>query len=322
MRSLRLNALAAWLFMSFMLGCSVGLSPRPESNDTTAGSPSNQAGAASAIPTSADPPRELAGVEMSDLRAERRQAFWDVANRLYAPCKEHAVTLVQCIEDKRDCNACVPAANLLAEQVRRGVAKAHAAAAVNARFGPDTVRPVELGTSPTKGPENAPVTIVVFSDFQCPACKATLPLLEETLQKHPGDVRLVHKFYPLPKHLRARPAAYAAIAALKQGKYWDMERVLFANQEALSDDDLFRYAEKVGLDVAKFRQDFAAVATQELVDRDVQAGEKVGVTHTPFVLINGRAFDPTYFKYDRDFDAWVEMEAALAKSKKAPLPAK
>lgn len=314
MRSLSSIALAALLTLG-SAACSLGLSPRPERVEVGEGPKSTDATVV--IPRSSDPPRDLPGVDTSDLAEERKQAFWDVANRLYAPCSNHAVTLVQCLEQKRDCDACNPAATLLADQVRRGVAKAQAASAVNARFSADSVKKVEIGSSPTKGPENAPVTIVVFSDFQCPACKATLPVLEEALKENPGAVRLVHKYYPLDKHTRARPAAYAAVAAMKQGKYWDMEKILFANQEALSDEDLTRYAEKLGLDPVKFNQDLRSDATREVVDRDVHLGEEVGVRYTPFVLINGRVFDTTYFKYDRDLDAWIKTEAALAK-KPAP----
>ncbi|NUP09266.1 MAG: thioredoxin domain-containing protein [Polyangiaceae bacterium] len=312
-------ALAAWSAGCVLLGCSLGLSPRPETNDTASGPRTAQAD--SSIPKSATPVRALPGVDTSDLPEERKQAFWDVANRLYAPCTDQAVTLAKCVEDKRACDACLPAANLLAAQVRRGSSKAQAASAVNARFSPDAVRSVDPAGSPAKGPDNAPVTIVVFSDFQCPACKATLPVLDEALQNHPGDVRLVHKFYPLEKHTRAKPAAYAAAAAMKQGKYWEMERVLFANQEALSDQDLFGYAEKIGLDMVKFKEDYASNAVHEMVDRDVAAGEKAGVSHTPFILLNGRLFDTTYFKYDRDLDSWIETEAALAKKKQASAPA-
>ena len=140
------------------------------------------------------------------------------------------------------------------------------------------------------------------------------------MKANPGQVRLVHKFYPLEKHTRARQAAYAAVAAMKQGKYWDMEKILFANQEALSDEDLTRYVEKRGLEAVKFNQDLRSDATKELVDVDVFLGEEVGVRYPPFVLINGRVFDTTYFKYDRDLDEWIKTEAALAKKPEAAKP--
>lgn len=305
--------LAAASFVAVLAGCSLGLSPRPDTKDTagdvTVPTPSSAA---------STQVRELPGVDLSTLEQERKQAFFDIAGRLYAPCTEHAVSLVQCVDEKRGCASCVPAANFLVRQVERGVPKAQAAAAVNARFSLEAVKAVELADSPTKGPANAPVTIVVFSDFQCPACKATLPLLDETLKKFPGDVRLVHKFYPLKKHTRARYAAYAAAAAQKQGKYWEMERILFENQEALSDRDLEGYADKLKLDMAQFKADYASDAIRQLVDRDIAAGDAAGLTFTPYILINGRVFDPAYFKFDRDFDDWITSEATIVRAQRAP----
>ncbi len=296
------------------IGCSLGLSPRPHAKDSAANEPARAEVAATPIPRAPDPPRDLPGVDTTSLQDARKQVFWDVANRLYAPCSEQAVTLVQCIEERRSCDACLPAANVLVDQVKRGVAKAQAAAAVNSRFSPDVVRKVTVGASPTRGSEDAPVTIIVFSDFQCPACGATVPLLDSLMEHHRNDVRLVHKFYPLKKHTRARPAAYAAVAAMKQGKYWEMEKIIFENQEALSDEDLERYAERIGLDIVRYRVDVSSPATQEVVDRDVEAGDTVGVAHTPYILINGRVFDPAYYKYDRDLEPWVAMEAQLVRN--------
>lgn len=312
------KALVSFAVVSAVTGCSLGLSPRPDAKDT-ADAPA-KGGPSPFDQRASDPPRDLPGIDTSELADNRKQAFWDVASRLYAPCPKEAVSLVQCLEEKRACDACVPATNLLLQQVQRGAAKANAAAAVTARFAPESVRQVELGDSPSKGPADAPITIVVFSDFQCPACKATLPVLEQSVTKHRPHVRLVHKFYPLKKHLRARAAAYAAAAAQKQGKYWEMEHLIFQNQDALSDEDLERYAEKIGLDMVRFRDDRAATATQELVDRDIEAGDAAGLSHTPFVLVNGRLFDPAYFKYDRDLDPWIETEKELgAKAKQAAM---
>ena len=125
MRSQSPIALAALLVFA-STACSLGLSPRPDRVDIGKGGASSDATTIT-IPRSTDPPRELPGVDTSDLAAERKQAFWDVANRLYAPCSDQAVTLVQCLEQQRPCGACTPAATLLADQVRRGVAKAQAA---------------------------------------------------------------------------------------------------------------------------------------------------------------------------------------------------
>ncbi len=274
---------------------------------------------------SKSPPRELAGVDTSKLDAREKGEWWELSTSLYSPCKDQAVPVAQCIEEKRPCAACTPMAQLIADQIHAGTAKSNTKAAVAARFSPDLVIDVPLRDSPSRGPENAPVTIVVFSDFQCPACRATLPTLETEAAAHSSEVRLVHKYYPLPKHPRSKEAAYAAVAATKQGKFWEMEKLLFENQETLSDQDIDGFASKLGLDMGRFRADKAAPETRALVERDIADGEAAGLTHTPFVVINGRLFDVAYFKYDRDLDPWIVTEVKLAMAKKAgrePAPAK
>src|SRR4029079_5926288 len=151
----------------------------------------------------------------------------------------------------RPCAACVPAAQFLARRARMGVTQNEAIAAFTVRFGKD-VKKVDLADSPATGPASAPVTLVIWSDFECPACGYAGPLIEEILSKFSNDVRLVHKLYPLKSHPHSRPAARASIAARRQGKYWEMERALFSHQKHLEDSDLAEYARNIGLDMARF----------------------------------------------------------------------
>lgn len=310
-RSLRVGlALASALALS---ACSLGLTHRSELGDRASGEKAH----VDAGPLRTDPPRPLSGVDTSALDESEQKVFWTLANQVYAPCKSQAVSLVQCIEEKRDCSSCAPAAELLVAQVDRGTPRASAAAAVKVRFDDDEVRPVQERDSPARGAEGAPIRVVIFSDFQCPACGATVPMLEELLAKHPNDVRLVHKFYPLKQHPRAREAAKAAFAAQKQGKYWPMEKLIFEHQDALSDEDLEGYAAKVGLDLERYRIDRASEEAEQTIERDLDDGEQAGVRHTPFVLVNGRLFDPKLFRYDRDFETWLATEKALLAQKAA-----
>ncbi|MBL8741397.1 MAG: thioredoxin domain-containing protein [Myxococcales bacterium] len=314
--------LPSWLLFVALTGCGLGLSSRPERTDvadTGKSSGTTQPETGGTIPRAKDPPRALPGVSTEKLSEERQQAFWDVASRLYAPCTDQAVTLVQCMEEARPCGGCQPMANLVAEQVQRGMNRTNAAAAATTRFSPDAVKSVPLRNSPSKGPANAAVTIVVFSDFECPACGAAVPLLSEVADKYPNDVRLVHKYFPLEKHLRAKAAAKAAFAAQKQNKYWAMEKLIFENQSALADEDLDKYAEKVGLDMAQYRLDKASAEAEEVIERDIADGDAAGLKFTPFVLVNGRLFDPNFFRYDRDLEPWILTEKQLveAKPKKA-----
>lgn len=307
---------ASGLIASLFAACGWGLSSRPGGPpDRTSDGPFTEAPIAlsQGAPSKA-PPRDLPGVNTGGLEGREKQDWWELVTSLYAPCSDAAVPVAQCIEEKRACAPCTPMAQLLADQIRAGTAKANAKAAVAARFSPDLVKDVQVGDAPSRGPANAPVTIVVFSDFQCPACKSALPMLETVAAAHSREVRLAHKFYPLPKHTRSKDAAYAAIGAHKQGKYWQMEKIIFEHQETLSDQDLAGFATTLGLDLPRWHADRTAPETKAWVERDVRDGETAGLTHTPFVLINGRLFDPAYFRYDRDLDPWVVTEVQLVRA--------
>lgn len=264
------------------------------------------------------PPRDLPGVDTSALTERERQGWWRLVSRLYAPCSDVAVSVATCVEETRPCASCAPLARFLAERIHAGDSTVDAEAAAAARFGPD-VRKVELGDSPSKGPAEAPVTIVVWSDFECPACGRMLPVLDEVAEKHPNDVRLVHKFYPLAKHPNAHQAALAAWAAHRQGKYWEYERKLFADQTRMTDADLVAHARAIGLDVARFDADRASDAAEDAVARDKKAADAAGLTGTPHIVINGRRF-VTFEDSAKDLMAWVALDIELARAPK-PAPA-
>jgi protein-disulfide isomerase len=140
-------------------------------------------------------------------------------------------------------------------------------------------------------------------------------MLAEFQQKHPNDVRLVHKLYVLPKHAQyGEPAARAAVAALKQGKYWQMERALFDDQEKIEHAEITvdDVAKKVGLDMKRYAADVASKETADAVARDMKQADEAGLHATPFLMLNGRHFDQDYFRFD-ELEAWLKLEAELAK---------
>ena len=148
---------------------------------------------------------------------------------------------------------------------------------------------IALGESPVKGPRDAPVTIVEFSDFQCPGCKTYQGLLNQVLQLYPKEVKLVYKEFPLADiHANAVNAAKAALAAGRQGKFWEMHDMIYQNQDELGMDDLKAYAQKVGLDVHRWEQDFSSPEVQQQLSREAEEGRAVGVDSTPSFFVNGR----------------------------------
>jgi protein-disulfide isomerase len=150
---------------------------------------------------------------------------------------------------------------------------------------------VEVATAgrPERGAgAKAPVTIIEFSDYECPFCKRGEDSITKVMQTYGDKVRLVFRDFPLPMHPNARPAAEAAHCANEQGKFWDYHAKLFANQNALGEDKLKQYAKDVGLDSAKFDECLAKKPGKAANDKDIADGGEVGVTGTPAFFINGR----------------------------------
>jgi protein-disulfide isomerase len=258
----------------------------------------------------ASEPRLLPGLGAVDLDARENRVFWNMISQLYAPCPSEAVSIVQCIDEKRACAACMPAARLIAEKIKAGATPDQAREIYGMRFGPN-VKQVDAADSPARGPADAPVTIMVWSDFECPHCRHALPVIESLVEKNAPRVRLVHKFYPLRQHTHAEQAARAAIAAQNQGRYWEMERTLFEHQSEQEGSDLDRYAEGLKLDMNRFHADEASERTTKILERDHADAERAGLSGTPFILVNGREFDGTYFHVESDLDPWIKLELEL-----------
>jgi len=151
----------------------------------------------------------------------------------------------------------------------------------------DFIRDINTAGSPAKGPEKAPITIVLFTDFECPYCKKVEPLLAQVLERYPNDVRLVFKNMPLQFHKFATPAAKAALAAGEQGKFWEFHDELFA-AEKLSDQAISEIAQKLELDFEKWKEDLNNPSVIRQLNTDIQDAQAAGVTGTPTIFINGR----------------------------------
>jgi len=175
------------------------------------------------------------------------------------------------------------AAEEYAEQLRRGVSLQ-----VFLKAPEPPLFDIAIDDRPWKGGSNALVTIVEFTDFECPSCGATQPVLEEIARDFGDKVKLVVRNFPLGQHTHAFKAAEASEAAREQGKYWEYTAVLFTNQKALEVEKLKEYATQVGLDRKKFDAALDSGRFSEKVKRDLADGEKIGVDSTPSVFINGR----------------------------------
>lgn len=155
---------------------------------------------------------------------------------------------------------------------------------------PETpVENVSVDDDPAQGPATAPVTIVMFGDFQCSACAATHPVLKKAIEQFPGKIRFVVRDFPLESiHDNAFNAAKAANAANAQGKFFEYIEILYKNQGALDVASLKKYAAQIGLNAAQFDIDFNAEKNAAEIRKDVADGEAYGINSTPTIFVNGR----------------------------------
>jgi protein-disulfide isomerase len=149
------------------------------------------------------------------------------------------------------------------------------------------VQNVSVDDDPARGDANAPITVVEFTDFQCPACAAMHPVLEEVLKSYGNKVRFVVRDFPLNQHENARKAAEAANAANAQGKFFEYITVLFKNQKALDMPSLKKYATELGLDRARFDAALDRGVYAAEIEKDIADGEVYGVGSTPTIFVNG-----------------------------------
>jgi len=153
---------------------------------------------------------------------------------------------------------------------------------------PGVVYPIRVDGAPSKGPADAPVVVVEYSDFECPYCKRAHATMKELAERFPDKVRLVFKNHPLPNlHKHAQLAAEAALAAGAQGKFWEMHDLLFAFRDALTRKDLDDYAQSLGLDMVRFNYDLSTGRFRDRIRRETQEMLKIGATGVPAIFVNG-----------------------------------
>ena len=166
---------------------------------------------------------------------------------------------------------------------------------------------------PSLGKVEALVTLVIFTDYQCPSCAAIHPALERLVQEYGDKVRLVARDFPLSQHVEAFKAAEAAEAAREQGKYWEYVQLLMRNQSALSMDKLKAYATELALDRPRFDSALESGKFAATVQRDIDDGMKLRISATPTVFINGRRVPATSYE---------ELKASIEAAFKALPPKK
>ncbi|MCA9694283.1 MAG: thioredoxin domain-containing protein [Nannocystaceae bacterium] len=243
------------------------------------------------------------GVDLSGLDENKKTVFFQLLNTEMSACGKPE-SLAKSLRDDASCRDSLSVSQFIADALKAGHAPADIKEAMEMVLDSLKVREINIAGAPVYGNERAPVTIVVFADFECPHCRAEAPVLRQVVDQYRGRVRLVFKHFPLSGHLRARAAAIATEAAKEQNKFWEMHDIVFKNQTSLEDEDIYRYAKQIGLDMARFKASYEAKKGEKKVDVDRSEGEKLEISGTPAVFINGRYFNDLLF--GGTVAGWVE----------------
>lgn len=249
---------------------------------------------------------DLPGVDTHDFTGRERHEFTQYVTQLPAPCKDVAVPIAQCLQEHRACPACLQAAQSVAKAVRDGMSSEQVEAAYKQRFDPTSMQAIPLDGSPSRGPEDAPVTLVEFADFECPFCQRVAPEIDKLWEARKDKVRFVYKFMPIAAHPHGESSARAAAAAQLQGKFWELHHAMFANGQHLEQPDVDAYARAAGLDLERLHADMTSAAVNDRLAADKKLADALGVKGTPTIFVDGREYDPS----KGDLADWLDQEIA------------
>lgn len=240
----------------------------------------------------------LPGVDLSGLTAKQKASVLEMLRERPCSCG-CSMKLAECRVMDPGCAYSTNLAITAVESVKAGKSKAETFAALDASKWAHLQEPkvlddavqIPVAGAPSTGPANAKITIVEFSDFQCPYCSVAVGEINALLKAYPTQVRLIFKQFPLETHPQADLAAAAAIAAHKQGKFWPMHDAMFAHRNDLSRKNILALAKQVGINVDQFESDLDSTEVRETVVRDVQDGDRAHVEGTPTLFISGQRYN-------------------------------
>lgn len=288
---------------TFALSCLFGAS--------LVGAACNKTPGATAPDAAADAPAQLVtlpGVDVSALTKREHGEWSQHVSALKAPCPGVSASVAKCVTDKLACNVCEDAAKMILGLVRQGAPVSAVNTFYKNRFDASAVQKIDDDGSPTEGAASAPVTIVEFADFTCPHCARVAPAIASLYQGNKSSIRVVYKFFVLGSagHEHGDAAARAGFAAFRQGKFWEMNKTMFEHQNELMPSKLEGYAKELGLKFDQYKADVDAKDASERIAKDRALAERLGVTGTPTLFINGRKYTQ-----GADLEEWVNMELKM-----------
>jgi protein-disulfide isomerase len=255
--------------------------------------------------------REAKGVDLSKLSEAQLDSFFQLLNSEPSACGK-AHSLAKSLRDDAECRDSMVIAQLISDSLAGGISVTDLKLGLPEVVDALRVREIDITGRPVFGKERAPVTIVVFADFQCPHCAAEAPVIRKAVREYRGQAKIVYRHFPLNGHTHAKRASMATEAAFAEGdeKFWAMHDLVFDNQaELFADPDqvdakLRAYAEKIGLDLAKYDAFMAANGGEKAIEKDRTDGEKLKITGTPAVFVNGRYYTPVLF--GGSINGWID----------------
>ena len=236
---------------------------------------------------------DLPGVDWGTLTGAKKQTALRIMQTESCPCGCDS-KIAQCRVDDSSCGVSLR----LAQKVVKEAGEGKTAAVIKEDLQRAALfdDPVTISTAgdPVVGAATAKLTIVEFSDFQCPYCSKVVQHVKEVERQFPKDVKVVFKQFPLDSHSEAEMAAEAALAAQAQGKFWEMHDLIYAGFPNLNRDLVDGYAQKLKLDINRFNSELASHKYQARVMAEEKEGEAAGVGGTPTFFFNGKKFNGTF----------------------------
>lgn len=260
----------------------------------------------------------LPGTGLNSLKPEQQQVILQLMQEGGCPC-DPKITLYACIV-AQSCASATALASFGVERFKEGMGAEQVVEAIINKYVEDFVPPAtfELKDTARKGPENAPITIVEFADFECPHCALMSGIMKELTKVYPQNVKVYFKQFPLPMHSNAFLASKATLAAQRQGAFWPMHDLVFSNQSKLTPESFSSFAQELGLNLETFNTDLQDPKIEEQINRDKLEGIQAGLQGTPTLFFNGKMYrgDMTL----EGLKKHVEKILVELKAQKQPVP--
>jgi protein-disulfide isomerase len=255
-----------------------------------------QTPAPSASPDAWKTSETLGDVDLSGLTPVQKKAVLKLVREQGCSC-QCGMKTAECIMKDTNCSYSRALAKIAIQGVKDGKTLIEISKLMDAS--PKAHRPklledpitIATAGAPVKGPEDAKITLVEFSDFECPYCAAAVRNVDLIMAAYPKDVKLIYKQFPLSMHPHAQIAAEASLAAREQGKFWEMYELLFKNSRQLSKGTILEMAKSLGLDMEKFQAAIESGKFKKEVQKDIADGEAANVYGTPAFYINGKQYN-------------------------------